>query len=66
MKKFLFICSLVAFTGCAGNAPSPQVKEAALNPLICEGKDQCELYWQRAMFSLTITQNIKYKHPMTI
>lgn len=60
MKKIALLCLLFVLAGCATQQPiSPEVKAAVEKPLICEGKDQCDLYWQRSMFY--VNNNSRYK-----
>jgi hypothetical protein len=47
MRALILVCALAALAGCA-TAPSPEVKTAALDPLVCVNKAQCDLYWKRA------------------
>lgn len=60
MKKIALALIFAALAGCATTKEaSPEVKAAAEKPLICEGSEQCDLYWQRAMFY--INSNSRYK-----
>jgi hypothetical protein len=61
MKIFGLILALVILvSGCVmPNTVPSEVNSQVANPLICEGKDQCDLYWQRAMFY--VNNNSRYK-----
>lgn len=48
MKKIVFpFLALIVLSGCAAKE-DPATIAAANAPLICEGKNQCELYWQKS------------------
>lgn len=61
MKKLfvgiLMVMVMIGFSGCAGMQPkmSPEAKI----PLICNGDEQCQLYWDRALFY--VSSHSKYK-----
>ncbi|MFL1908378.1 hypothetical protein [Plesiomonas shigelloides] len=60
MKIFFIVFSALIITACAQNPPvSPEVKAAAEKPLICNGKEQCDFYWERALFY--VSSNSKFK-----
>jgi uncharacterized protein YaiE (UPF0345 family) len=51
MKYPLSFGITLALFGCATQpTASPETLAVAKQPLICEGKEQCDLYWQRAQF----------------
>jgi len=54
-----------AMAGCAVNKPPPaseaQIREYN-TPLVCEGKDQCDLYWRKAQ--AWVLMNAGYKLQM--
>jgi hypothetical protein len=53
MKKLSVFLLVVSLFGCATGGPgnlSPEMKAAYDKPLVCKGKEQCKLYWERALF----------------
>lgn len=56
MRRFFLIAAVLALTGCASAPPAPPVyvspedTELAYTPLICDGAQQCSVYWKRAQF----------------
>lgn len=46
-KTTISLLALVALSGCAAKE-NPATVAAANAPLVCEGKTQCELYWQKS------------------
>ena len=38
----------LVLVGCATTPDNPTLSPEAVEPLVCKGKDQCDLYWQRA------------------
>ncbi len=58
--KFLCISSTTAvLLGCASPAPLTNAQRIALQPIICSGKAQCDLLWQRTQ--LWIARNSGYR-----
>lgn len=54
MKKALLLLSVLSVVGCntASNDPNPlgdpALKDEVMKPLVCNSKDQCDVFWQRA------------------
>lgn len=64
MKKIIFffwiLCSVLIVSGCvAAIKPTREERELAVKELICESKEQCALYWQRAQ--IWIARNSAWK-----
>ena len=61
MFRSTALIAILAIAGCAAPQPvrSPAVVAAADAPLLCKGKDQCDLYWQRALFY--VNNNSRFK-----
>lgn len=58
--KHLSALFVLALTACATQAPlDPTVTAAAYEPLICQGAEQCSLYWRRAQ--VWIAGNSRWK-----
>ena len=55
----IFLTALIV--GCASEpyVPTPKVAEAAATPVICEGKDACEVMWSKAQ--IWVSENAGYK-----
>lgn len=54
-----FAASALILVGCAATPDNPAANAEAAEPLLCHGKDQCELYWQRAQ--LFVANNSAYR-----
>lgn len=51
MKPIIVLSIALVLSSCAGRPVIPAaVQVEAERPLTCEGKDQCDLFWQRAQF----------------
>ena len=60
MKNALLMGIVLGLAGCAApRTVSPEIKAEAETPLICTGKEQCDLYWQRSLFY--VNKNSRFK-----
>ena len=60
MKRIGLIGLIIVLTGCvSGGALSPEQQAEHDEPLVCKGKEQCDLFWQRVTFY--ISNNSRYK-----
>lgn len=51
MKTFLWLGVVLSLAGCATPQQiSPELQAEIEKPLVCEGREQCGLFWQRATF----------------
>jgi len=61
MKKIVFCILLLTLTSCASSTGNltPEMEAEMRKPLICNGDEQCQLYWERALFY--VNSHSRYK-----
>jgi hypothetical protein len=58
-RSLLLALAVLLLSGCAHQQASPLEIEEAKLPLMCSGRDQCDLFWRRAQAWIGINSKMK-------
>ena len=61
LSWFALITSALLLVGCATTPDNPASNAEAVAPLICNSKEQCDLYWQRAQAYVAATSGYRIR-----